>query len=152
MPQPTADEIVRALADERTVDILTVGRRTGLTRATEIWTTLVEGVVYVCGTPAAEPQRVEREPRDWLANLRANPSFTLRLRHPIVAEVPARAVEVTDADERRRLFTAPQSGYYREFSRSVDDFVAHAPVVRVEFADPELTAALAASRANGPVH
>lgn len=146
-----AADIVAALAAERTVDILTIGRRTGLTRVTEIWTTLVEGVVYVCGTPAAEPRRLGREPRDWLANLRANPRFTLRLRRPIAAELPARAVEVTDPDERRRLFAAPQSGYYREFSASVDEFVALAPVVRVEFDDPVLTDALAVTRANGPV-
>ena len=143
--------VVASLATERTVDIVTTGRRTGLARTTEIWTTLVDGVLYVCGTPAGRDDR-ESAPRDWLANLLAAPGFTLRLKQSIRVDLPARAVPVTDRAERTRLFDAPQSAYYRANSRSVEDFVAHAPIVRVELAGDAgaVSAALRASRAHGP--
>lgn len=143
--------IVESLATERTVDIVTRGRRSGLARTTEIWTTLVEGTLYVCGTPAAGPDQMAAQPRDWLANLLAAPRFTLRLKRPVVVDLPAAATLVTDAAERRRLFEAPQSAYYRQHSLSLDQFVAQAPVVRVELVDEAapVTAALLAGRTNG---
>jgi deazaflavin-dependent oxidoreductase (nitroreductase family) len=146
------DAIATSLATERTVDIVTVGRRTGQPRTTEIWTTLVAGDLYVCGTPAAGPADLAPVPRDWLANLLAEPAFTLRLKQSVAVDLPARATPVADADERRRLLAAPQSRYYREHSRSTDDFVAHAPVVRVELvgAAAAVGAALRAARADGP--
>ena len=67
------DAILRSLLDERTVDIVTTGRRSSAARTTEIWTTVVDGQTYICGTPNASQPGVEHRPRDWLANLRGNP-------------------------------------------------------------------------------
>lgn len=143
--------LVASLVSERTVDIITRGRRSGLARTTEIWTTLVDGTLYVCGTPAAGPDGMAAEPRDWLANLLVNPTFTLRLKRPVVVDLPAVATPVTDRAERLRLFQAPQSRYYRDHSLSAGQFVAHAPVVRVELVDDAapVSAALLAGRASG---
>lgn len=145
--------ICTSLASERTVDIVTTGRHSGRSRTTEIWTTLVEGDLYICGTPAAAPSDTRPARRDWLANLVAEPSFTLRLKQSIVVDLPARATLVDDPIERRRLFDAPQSAYYREHSDSADDFVAQAPVVRVELVGDAIgvEAELRSTRPSGPV-
>ena len=45
-----------------------------MARTTEIWTTVVDGQTYICGTPNASQPGVEHQPRDWLANLVATPS------------------------------------------------------------------------------
>lgn len=127
--------IADSIVDERTVDILTVGRRTGRVRPTEIWTTVVAGEIYVCGTPAAGPRSGQHEPRDWLANLLAEPRFTLRLKQSVAVELPARAVPVDDRTTRERVFAAPQCAYYREHSRSLDDLVDHGPMVHLELLD-----------------
>ncbi len=145
--------VVTSLATERTVDIVTTGRHSGEPRTTEIWTTLVEGDLFICGTPAAAPTDRRPARRDWLANLLAEPSFTLRLKQSIAADLPARATAVDDPAERRRLFDAAQSEYYRQHSRSAEDFVVHAPVVRVELVGEASAVAdeLRATRRSGPV-
>jgi deazaflavin-dependent oxidoreductase (nitroreductase family) len=126
------DAILRSLLEERTVDILTTGRRSGALRTTEIWTTVVDGQTYVCGTPNASKAGVERQPRDWLANLVARPEFTIRLKKSVQAELPARAERVDDPDERRRVLTAPNTEYYRN-AVSLDAALAYSPLVRVQF-------------------
>ena len=99
---------------------------------TEIWTTVVAGELYVCGTPAAGPDALGRRPRDWLANVLAEPAFTLRLKQSQAVDLPARAVPVTDRATRERVFGAPASAYYRQHARSMEDLVEHGPIVRVE--------------------
>ena len=74
-----------------------------------------------------------RFPRDWLANMKAHPEFIFRLKESVVAELPARAVIVTDVQERRRVYSAPEAGWYLEQTGSLDRLVADAPLVRVEF-------------------
>jgi hypothetical protein len=54
----------------RTVDITTVGRRSGKPRRIEIWFYRADGKVYLSSLPAK---------RGWYANLKANPRFTF---HP----------------------------------------------------------------------
>ncbi len=68
------DQMRRALAidrsstaRERTVDITTIGARTGRERRIEIFLYRAFGTCYLSGTPAR---------RDWYANLVANPRFT----------------------------------------------------------------------------
>jgi hypothetical protein len=125
--------VAGSIIGERTVDIVTIGRRSGRPRVTEIWTTVVAGEIYLCGTPAARAG-LGHEPRDWLANLLAEPRFTLRLKQSVAAELPARAAPVTDRVLRQEVFSAPQSAYYREHARSLEDLVEHGPMVRVELA------------------
>jgi deazaflavin-dependent oxidoreductase (nitroreductase family) len=126
------DAILRSLLAERTVDIITTGRRSGEARTTEIWTTVVEGQTYICGTPNASKAGVDRQPRDWLANLVAHPDFTIRLKRSVQVELPARAERVTDPEERRRVLAAPNTEYYRD-AVSLDVALAHSPMVRVTF-------------------
>ncbi|MBM0234262.1 nitroreductase family deazaflavin-dependent oxidoreductase [Micromonospora sp. STR1_7] len=68
------DAIARALAigpdstaAERTIDITTLGARTGAPRRIEIWFHRVDGRWYLTGMPG---------PRGWYANVRAHPRFT----------------------------------------------------------------------------
>lgn len=125
-------EIRAALVRDMTIDIVTLGARSGEWRTTEIWYVLVDGRIYICGTPAAGDREREYAPRDWMANLKAHPEFTFVLKETIDAELPARAVVVTDPDERRRVFTADTTGWYRRQTDSVDALVEHGPMVRVE--------------------
>ncbi|MEZ5237105.1 MAG: nitroreductase/quinone reductase family protein [Acidimicrobiales bacterium] len=126
------DAILRSLLEERTVDIVTTGRRTGRPRTTEIWTTVFEGRTYIAGSPNASKPGVEHTPRDWMANLLAQPAFTIRLKASVEAELPATAAPVSDADERRRLLTAPHTAYYRD-AVTLEAALAHSPIVRVTF-------------------
>ena len=144
------DAILRSLLDERTVDLVTIGRRSNAVRTTEIWTTVIDGQVYICGTPNASQPGVERKPRDWLANLVAHPEFTVRLKTSFPVELPATAARVDDPAERRRVLTAPNTDYYRN-AVSLEVAIAHSPMVRVQFAGDAawLNSALHARRAGG---
>ncbi|MFN0026861.1 MAG: nitroreductase/quinone reductase family protein [Acidimicrobiales bacterium] len=126
------DVILRSLLDERTVDIVTTGRRSGQARTTEIWTTVLDGQTYVCGSPNASKAGVDHQPRDWMANLVAQPGFVIRLKTSVRVDLPARAERVTDPADRRRILTAPNTAYYRD-AVSLEVAVAHSPIVRVTF-------------------
>jgi hypothetical protein len=93
---------------------------------------VVDGQTYICGTPNASQPGVERRPRDWLANLVANPAFVIRLKSSVHVELPARATRVDDPAERRRVLTAPNTEYYRN-AVSLEAALAHSPMVRVQF-------------------
>jgi deazaflavin-dependent oxidoreductase (nitroreductase family) len=79
----------------RTVDITTVGRRSGKPRRIEIWFYRADGKVYLSSLPAK---------RGWYANLKANPRFTFHLKNSVVADLPATAKPITEEAERRRIF------------------------------------------------
>ena len=90
------DERVRnALANDRTIDITTIGRSTGLPRRIETWFFRVGDQMYLTGSPGR---------RDWYANLLANPEFTFHLKQSVAADLPARATPITDPEERRAIF------------------------------------------------
>ncbi|MCB0116836.1 MAG: nitroreductase family deazaflavin-dependent oxidoreductase [Caldilineaceae bacterium] len=127
------DEIQRALVTDRTIDIITTGAKSGLPRTTEIWFTNVGGPIIICGTPGASGENSPRSRRDWLANLKANPEFTFRLKESVHVELPARAVEIVDPKDRRSLMSAPETQWYRDQVDSVDDLVAGSPIVEVFF-------------------
>lgn len=122
-----------ALARDLTIDIVTTGARTGLPRTTEIWFMRIDGVVYICGTPGAGDTERERAPRDWMANLMANPDFRFVLKESGSIELPARAHPVPDEAERRRVFSAQETGWYRAQTGSIDALVDRGPIVRIEF-------------------
>jgi hypothetical protein len=90
-------EISRALQTDRTIDITTIGRSSGLPRRIETWFYRVGDAYYLTGSPGR---------RDWYANLLANPWFTFHLKQSVVADLPARAIPITDPNERRGVFTA----------------------------------------------
>lgn len=97
-------EVQRALdltpastAWERTVDVTTIGRRSGQPRRIEIWMYRHAGRTYLSGLPA---------PRDWLANVRADPHVVLHLKHGVRADLPALGRVIDDAEQRRQAFSA----------------------------------------------
>jgi deazaflavin-dependent oxidoreductase (nitroreductase family) len=91
----TDERVCRALANDRTIDITTIGRTSGLHRRIETWFYRVDDQVYLTGSPGR---------RDWYANLLANPEFTFHLKQSIAADLPARAAPITDLKERRAIF------------------------------------------------
>ncbi len=132
--EPDRDAILASLRNERTVDILTTGRRSGQTRTTEIWTTCVLDEVFIVGTPNAGRTDVDHQPRDWMANLLAEPAFVLRLTRGVEVDLAARATPVTDEGERRRILEQPISAFYRD-AIGLEPAVANSPIVRVTFVD-----------------
>jgi hypothetical protein len=116
------ETIRTALARDRTIDITTTGRRTGLPRRIETWSYYVDGTVYLSGSPGR---------RDWYANFLTNPDFVLHLKRSVRADLAVRAHPILDSDERRavvsRIFAA--HGRYGD----VDAWVAGSPLVEVEF-------------------
>ncbi|HEV3359228.1 MAG TPA: nitroreductase family deazaflavin-dependent oxidoreductase [Pseudonocardiaceae bacterium] len=140
------EAILRALAigpdstrAERTIDITTVGRRSGVPRRVEVWFHRVDGHWYLTGMPT---------PRGWYANLRANPRFTVHLKHAVTADLPAAAVPVDEAT-RRRVITAVLDLQNRAdlgtggSRQSFDDWFTRSPLVEIVFDDERLRAAAA---------
>lgn len=113
-------------AVERTVDITTIGRRSGEPRRIETWFHRVGGTVYLTGTPG---------PRGWAANLEAEPAFTFHLKNGVDADLRARATQVVDEADRRRIFAELLDllGDVTDVPRDLDAWVARSPLFAVEF-------------------
>ncbi len=75
------DRIARALSRGHTIDITTTGRRTGQARRIETVFHNIDGRIVLSGMPG---------PRDWYANLLADPHFTFHLKGAVKADLPAR--------------------------------------------------------------
>ena len=120
------DQAREALSRDKTIDITTTGRNSGRSHKTEIWFMHIGGRVFITGTPGR---------RDWYANLVANPGFTFHLKESARADLPARAAPVTDPEERRRVMSAPETGWYRG-QASMEDLLARSPMVEVHFEQP----------------
>jgi deazaflavin-dependent oxidoreductase (nitroreductase family) len=139
------DPVARALdigpdsaAAERTIDITTVGARTGIPRRIEVWFHQVDGHWYITGVPG---------PRNWYANLRAHPQFTVHLKHGVTADLPATAKPVDEAT-RRRVITAvldlqnrPEIAARVSRRQNLDDWLAGSPLVEIVFDDEQLRTA-----------
>jgi deazaflavin-dependent oxidoreductase (nitroreductase family) len=101
-PPPSTQEldaaIRRVLRHGHTIDITTIGRRSGQPRRIEIVFHSFNGHLYISGMPS-------RRTRAWLHNLRANPRFTFHLKQLLQADLPATAREITGEVERRELLT-----------------------------------------------
>ncbi len=74
------------------IDIATLGARTGKPHRIEVNFHHFDGSYYITGQPGRK--------RDWLANMKAKPSFTIHLKHGVTADVPAEAEEITNNDQR----------------------------------------------------
>ena len=115
------ESIKQALEHDRTIDITTIGRKTGQSRRTEIWFHNVEGRLYITGTPGR---------RDWYANLLAHPEFTFHLKQSVRADLPARATAILDKAQRREIMAT----IHRKLSgkRDLEAWVEGSPLVAVE--------------------
>jgi deazaflavin-dependent oxidoreductase (nitroreductase family) len=92
------DAIRRVLRHGHTIDITTIGRRSGEPRRIEIVFHSFDGRLYISGMPSPRT-------RAWLHNLRANPRLTFHLKQLIQADLPATAREITDPGERHEVLT-----------------------------------------------
>lgn len=108
------------LASHQTIDITTLGRRSGKPHRIEIWWFRVDGRFVITGTPGK---------RDWLANLKADPRVVVHLNGE---DIEALASLVDDASFRRKVFTRPQTSWYTSQSE-LDHLVATAPMVEIHF-------------------
>ncbi len=120
---------------ERTVDITTVGRRSGQERRIEICFYRVGDEIYLTGVPG--PKR-----RDWLANLDATPGFTFHLKNGLQADLPATATVITDPEARRRILEPIVDQYNARWTPDspfphgdLDEWVSNSPLAVVTFAD-----------------
>ena len=126
-------KIKQALKIDKTIDIITIGRKSGQPRRTEIWFHNLDGRIIICGTPSGSGEKGKRVRRDWLANLKAHPAFTFVLKESIQAELPARAVEITDPADRRAIMSAPQTSWYRDHGCTIEELTAGSPIVEIFF-------------------
>ena len=118
------ESILQALDKDDTIDITTIGRKSGEPRRLEIWFRRVDGRTYITGTPGT---------RDWYANLLANPHFTFHLKQSIHADLSARARPVLDEAERQQILTSDAMTWYHHKVNSLDELVAGSPLVEVLF-------------------
>ena len=123
------DTAVRdALQRGGTVDITTIGRKSGLPRRIEIYFHQFDGSFYLTGRPGFK--------RDWVANIVANPEFTLHLKHGVKADVQVRGEPEPDPEERGRiLYRALTESWGSDPERSraaLDRWVGTAPFIRFE--------------------
>ncbi len=120
---------------ERTIDITTTGRHSGEQRRVETVFHRLGEEIYLSGLPMPRP-------RAWLLNLQAEPHFTFHLKHGVAADLPATATVITEPEERRRILTPIVANIERRSApdsplpaRTLDEWVADAPLVRVAFND-----------------
>ena len=107
-------------------DITTTGRKTGLPRRVEIYFHQFDGEYYLTGRPGFK--------RDWEANIKAHPEFTLNLKRGVTADVPV--IGETEADPEKRgviIFRALTESWGSEPDRArahLDHYVETAPFIR----------------------
>jgi deazaflavin-dependent oxidoreductase (nitroreductase family) len=125
---------------ERTIDITTLGRRTGVPRRIEVWLHRFDGRWYLTGMPAR---------RSWYANLRANPRFVVHLKHGVTADLSATAKTVEEPTRRRviaavlDLQSQPEIAARVGGRQDLDEWLKHSPLVEIVFDDEQrLTDAL----------
>src|ERR1700737_4440026 len=120
--QPLDDKVRDALSRPMTVgDISTTGRKSGQERRLEIVMHNIDGRLYISGQPS-------RSRRSWLANLDANPKFTLHVKRGARADLPATAREITDPKERRQVLEHVAANWKRP---DVDVMVQYSPLIEV---------------------
>jgi deazaflavin-dependent oxidoreductase (nitroreductase family) len=109
---------LETLASTLTVDLTTIGRRSGEPRTIEIWWFHVDDRFIITGTPGR---------RDWLANVRANPNVVVSLGD---RQYSGAASEVDDPAFRQRVFTDPKVGWYQT-QADLAGLVDAAPMIEV---------------------
>ena len=118
------EQVIRALAQDQTIDITTNGRKTGQPHRIEIRFHNVGGHVYIAGTPGR---------RDWYANLLAHPDFIFHLKGTTRADLSARATPIIDPARRREVMG--QIVRNTDWANDLDKWVLGSPLVEVTFTD-----------------
>lgn len=110
----------RLLETTLTVDLTTIGRNSGRPSTVEIWAWWFEDRYLITGTPG---------PRDWLANILADPTVFVDVQGNRVA---GRARVVDDLEIRRRFFETRQASWYST-QAELDHLVRAAPMIEITF-------------------
>ena len=110
--------MTQQLAATRTIDLTTIGNKSGEHRTIEIWWFHVDGRFVITGTPGR---------RHWLANIRADNSVLITTTY---GEFLANAIEIHDRDIRHRVFTDPSTSWYNS-QAELDALIASAPMVEI---------------------
>src|SRR6478736_6215290 len=114
------DAIRTALHHSQVIDLTTTGRRTGQRRRIEIFLHDDDGRLFITGMPRAD------RTRDWIYNIAADPSVVVHLKQSVVADIPATARVVTDADERQPLIDAAARRWGRT---DIPAMLQHSPLI-----------------------
>ena len=117
-------QVAEALKHNQIIDITTRGRKSGEARRIEIALWALADGYAISGRPG--------RPRSWYANLRANPDFTLHLKQTLTADLPAKALAVTDPSQRRTIIEEIAKGAGGG-QIDVEAWVASSPLVLVAF-------------------
>jgi deazaflavin-dependent oxidoreductase (nitroreductase family) len=112
-----------ALARGGVIDITTIGRQSGQPRRLEIVFHNIDGRIYISGIPS--PTR-----RGWLANLEAQPEFTVHLKGAVRADLSARARIIDDEAERRQVLPSVARNWKR---KDLETMVRQSPLIEVTF-------------------
>ena len=118
------DEVRQALEKDRLIDITTTGRKSGKSHKKEVNLRQIDGTAYLSNAPG---------PRDWVANLLADPDFTYHLKQSIQRDIPARAHHITDDQEKRELLVPILA--HENHSDELETRVTQSHLFRVEFVD-----------------
>lgn len=114
------DRIRQALERDLTIDITTIGRKSGQPRRIEIWFHRVDGEIYLTGSPGR---------RGWYANLLSNPRFMFHLKGSARADLAALAMPVSDPEQRRRILQPIVRAHASP--EDFDRWLAESPLVKV---------------------
>lgn len=121
--------IQKALETDRTIDITTIGRKSGQPRRIEIWYHHIGGKFYITGIPG---------PRSWYANVLKNPEFTFHLKGSAQADLPARATPILDEAPRREILKGILANIADDLQQAdaeLEKWVAKSPLVEITFLD-----------------
>lgn len=110
------------------IDISTVGAKSGQTRRIEINFIALDGRYYITGRPGHK--------RDWLANLKVNPGFTVHLKRGMTMDLQAESRVVSDPDEREdvlyRILTESWGNEVSKADHILPRWVESAPLIEFE--------------------
>ena len=120
-PAALDERVARALSRGHTIDITTTGRRTGLARRIETVFHNIDGRIVLSGLPG---------PRDWYANLLADPRFTFHLKGAVKADLAAKARPILEPAERREVMARVARNWRRT---DLEVMLARSPLVEVSF-------------------
>jgi deazaflavin-dependent oxidoreductase (nitroreductase family) len=119
--------IEEALSTGGIVDLTTTGRKSGLDRRIEVYLHNFDGHLYLTGRPGF--------PRDWVANIGADPNVTLHLKRGVVADLPAKAKIISEPAEKGRIILRARVESWgvdpEKANSDMDHWVATAPAVRL---------------------
>jgi deazaflavin-dependent oxidoreductase (nitroreductase family) len=114
----TTTDTIATLAKTRTIEMTTIGRRSGERRTIEIWWFHIKGRFIVTGTPGR---------RDWFANVLSNPSVIISTS---IGTFAATAVVIRDAEFRHAVFADPSVNWYSS-QAELQRLIEAAPVVEI---------------------